>query len=124
VTHLPKNLKVKGSFSLTTSEGLTELPEGLEVDTFIELSFCDSLDEEKALPYLFERILAGKIKGAVLASWSSDLIRSLLPDGLHIDEQGANVIYMDDSILSDGYVAYKLEEAEMMREMEDHSSDD
>ncbi len=121
VTRLPENLKVKGSFSLTSSEGLTTLPEGLEVDTFIELSFCDSLDEEKALPYLFEMILAGKIKGAVLASWN---IKSLLPDGLHIDEQGANVIYMDDSILSDEYVAYKLEEAEMMREMEDDSSND
>jgi len=113
VTHLPKNLKVKGSFSLTTSVGLIALPEGLEVGTFIELSFCDSLDIEKALPYLFERILAGKIKGAVLASWKTDLIKSLLPDGLHIDEHGANVIYMDDSILSDGYVEYKLGEAEM-----------
>lgn len=119
VTHLPKNLKVKGSLSLTTSAGLTELPEGLEVDTFIELTDCDNLDEKEALRYLFERILAGKIKGAVLASWDTKLIKSLLPDGLHIDEHGANVIYMDDSILSDGYVEYKLGEAEMIREMED-----
>ncbi len=122
VTHLPKNLKVKGSFSLTTSAGLTELPKGLEVDTFIELTDCDNLDEKEALLYLFERILAGKIKGAVLASWKTKLIRRLLPDGLHMDEHGANVIYMDDGILSDGYVAHKLEEAEMMGEMED--SDD
>lgn len=113
-THLPKNLKVKGSLSLTSSEGLLALPEGLEVETFIELSFCDGMDEEKTLPYLFEMILAGKLNGAVLTSWNGALIKSKLPDGLHMDEVCANIVYKDKAILEDGYVAYKLEEAEMM----------
>ncbi len=122
LTHLPKNLKVKGGLSLTSCEGLVLLPEGLEVETFLELSFCDGLDEKAALPYLFERLLAGKIKGIVLASWDTDYIKETLPEGLHIaglnpGEFNANVIYMDEAILEDEYIAYKIEEAEMMSEM-------
>ncbi len=114
LTHLPKNLKVKGSLSLTSCAGLASLPEGLEVETFVELSFCNGLDAKETLPYLFERLLAGKIKAIVSASWKTDDIKANLPEGLHIDEFGANVIYMDEAILEDGYIEFKIMEAEMM----------
>ena len=74
VTHLPKNLKIQGALYLSGAEHLFMLPEGLEVGTYIELGYFDLIDEEKELPYLFEMILAGKIKGAVLPSWDADLI--------------------------------------------------
>lgn len=121
VTHLPKNLKIKEALYLSGSGQLSALPEGLEVGTYIELAHCNILDEEKELPYLFEMMSAGKLKAAILTDWDI----GELPEGLKMDDQDANVIYADESILSDPYIVSKLEEAEMMRmDMEEDEEGD
>ena len=117
VERLPKNLKVKEGLYVNGSEALLELPLGLEAG-IIDLTFCDAMNEIREVPYIFERIQAGKIKAVIIASWNAYQMKNILPDGLKYIE-GANVIYMDDSVLSDGYIEYKIEEAEMIGEMEE-----
>lgn len=111
---LPINMKVGGSLYLNGSESLSTLSDGLEAE-IVDLSGCESLDQAKTLPYLFELLLSGKIKAALLGAWDSDQIKTMLPEGLSF-EDGANIIYKDESMLEDEFLAFKIEEAAMMEE--------